>query len=91
VWGSSDLTDVTARGPNPDSVWKRGRQLAGIIDSALSSFATFVIGVYAVRELNSEALATYAIAFSAIFLLGSFHRVSSSCRTRRRWSSFHLS
>lgn len=38
---------------------------AGVIDSAASALATFVIGLYAVRALDPAALGAYALVFSA--------------------------
>jgi len=42
--------------------------LAGLIDSGLSSLATFVIGVYAAHSLSAELLGGYALAFAAFSL-----------------------
>jgi len=42
--------------------------LAGLLDSGLSSLATFVIGVYAAHSLSAELLGGYALAFAAFSL-----------------------
>jgi O-antigen/teichoic acid export membrane protein len=42
---------------------------AGVIDSAASALATFVIGLYAVRTLEPAALGAYALVFSAYVTL----------------------
>jgi O-antigen/teichoic acid export membrane protein len=44
--------------------------LAGVIDAGVSSMATFVIGLYATRALEPEALGGYALAFSVFVLSG---------------------
>jgi O-antigen/teichoic acid export membrane protein len=44
--------------------------LAGVIDAGVSSLATFVIGLYATRALEPEALGGYALAFSVFVLSG---------------------
>ncbi len=43
---------------------------AGLVDSGLSSLATFAVGLFAVRQLAPDVLGAYAIGYSA-FLLGS--------------------
>jgi O-antigen/teichoic acid export membrane protein len=45
--------------------------MAGVIDAAVSSLATFIVGLYATRSLEPEALGGYALAFS-IFVLSGF-------------------
>lgn len=42
---------------------------AGLTDAALSSLATFVMGVYAARALDAEALGIFALFFSAFLLV----------------------
>lgn len=44
--------------------------MAGVIDAAVSSLATFVIGLYATRSLDPETLGGYALAFSVFVLSG---------------------
>jgi hypothetical protein len=41
---------------------------AGLLDSAFSSLATFIIGLAAVRYLSTGALGTYALAFTGYLL-----------------------
>jgi len=45
--------------------------MAGVTDAAVSSLGTFVVGLYATRELEPEALGGYALAFS-VFVLSAF-------------------
>src|SRR4051794_38316962 len=45
-------------------------QLLGMIDAALSSFATFLVGLFAARVLSPSELGVYALCFSAVFLAG---------------------
>jgi O-antigen/teichoic acid export membrane protein len=44
--------------------------MAGVIDAAVSSLATFVIGLFATRSLDPETLGGYALAFSVFVLSG---------------------
>lgn len=46
------------------------RILAGIVDAALSSLATFIVGFYATRVLDPVTLGGYALAFSVFVLSG---------------------
>lgn len=41
---------------------------AGVVDTGLSSLATFLIGLYAIRYLSPVELGAYALAFSAFML-----------------------
>lgn len=43
---------------------------AGVADSATASLATFLVGIYAARELDPAVLGGYALAYSAVFLVG---------------------
>jgi O-antigen/teichoic acid export membrane protein len=52
-----------------DAAAKR-TQLFGMIDAGLSSFATFLVGLFAARTLSPPELGAYALCFSAVFLVG---------------------
>jgi O-antigen/teichoic acid export membrane protein len=41
---------------------------AGLLDSGSASAATFLVGLYAVRELDADALGVYALFFTAFLL-----------------------
>ena len=43
---------------------------AGVLDAGLASFATFLVGLYAVRVLDPTTLGGYALCYQAIFLVG---------------------
>src|SRR4051812_20321627 len=47
---------------------ERRLMVAGLIDSSLSSLATFIIGVYAAHSLSPVLLGGYALAFAAFSL-----------------------
>lgn len=49
---------------------ERRTLVAGVADSATASLATFLVGVYAARELDPAVLGGYALAYSAVFLVG---------------------
>ena len=42
----------------------------GQLDAGMSSLATFFVGIFAVRELETEPLAAYALLFSAFLVAG---------------------
>ena len=42
--------------------------LAGLVDAAVSSLATFVVGVYAVRTLEPVVLGGYSLVYQLVFL-----------------------
>lgn len=55
----------------PVSTRRLGRgAVAGVLDAGLSSLATFITGLLAVRYLSPDVLGVYAVGYSA-FLLGS--------------------
>jgi O-antigen/teichoic acid export membrane protein len=43
---------------------------AGVVDTALASLATFLVGLFAIRHLSPAALGAYALAFTAVSLAG---------------------
>ena len=43
---------------------------AGVVDTALASLATFLVGLFAIRRLSPAALGAYALAFTAVSLAG---------------------
>jgi O-antigen/teichoic acid export membrane protein len=49
---------------------RRSVLIAGLLDSATASLATFVVGVFAARTLEASVLGAYALAYGAIFLVG---------------------
>jgi O-antigen/teichoic acid export membrane protein len=51
------------------SLRDRGRLVAGLFDSGLSSLATFSIGICAIRLLDPAALGSYALCYRAVFLV----------------------
>src|SRR3954468_19877053 len=51
-------------------LWKNRTQFFGMVDAGLSSFATFLVGLFAARVFNPSELGAYALCFSAVFLAG---------------------
>ncbi len=43
---------------------------AGVVDTALASLATFLVGLFAIRHLSPAVLGAYALAFTAVSLAG---------------------
>ena len=53
------------------TAWASKRtDLLGVTDAALSSFATFLVGLFAARAFNPSELGAYALCFSAVFVAG---------------------
>lgn len=64
------------------SVRRHHLVLAGVIDAAVSSGATFIVGLAATYYLQPEVLGGYALAFS-VFVVSGFIPLSSSSRQPR--------
>jgi|NGEPerStandDraft_6_1074524.scaffolds.fasta_scaffold04694_6 O-antigen/teichoic acid export membrane protein len=64
---AGELTASGVRVARRQSLWQRVP--AGLLDSACSSLATFIIGLLAVHALAAQALGAYSLAFTAFLFI----------------------